>query len=42
MPTKKLIDILDEMNFKTKKVRVTDKVGKVWWIEPTNVSCSFL
>ena len=33
---------LDEMNFKTKKVRVTDSLGKVWWIEPTQVSCSFL
>ncbi len=33
---------LDEMNTKTKKVRVTDSLGKVWWIEPTHVSCSFL
>ena len=33
---------LDEMNTKTKKVRVTDSLGKVWWIEPTQVSCSFL
>tara|TARA_Y100000004_G_scaffold194769_1_gene260160 strand:- start:553 stop:762 length:210 start_codon:yes stop_codon:yes gene_type:complete len=33
---------LDEMNAKTKKVRVTDSLGKVWWIEPTQVSCSFL
>jgi hypothetical protein len=33
---------LDEMNNKTKKVRVTDSLGKVWWIEPTQVSCSFL
>ena len=24
------------------KIRVTDRVGKVWWIEPTHVSCSFL
>ncbi len=33
---------LDEWNVETKKIRVTDSVGKVWWIEPTNVSCSFL
>ena len=33
---------LDEWNDTTKKIRVTDRVGKVWWIEPTQVSCSFL
>tara|TARA_B100000131_G_C17912339_1_gene530856 strand:+ start:131 stop:421 length:291 start_codon:yes stop_codon:yes gene_type:complete len=33
---------LDEWNDSTKKIRVRDKVGKVWWIEPTQVSCSFL
>jgi len=33
---------LDEFNDKTKKIRVTDSLGKVWWIEPTQVSCSFL
>ena len=33
---------LDELNDKTKKIRVTDNLGKVWWIEPTEVSCSFL
>ena len=33
---------LDEMNTKTKKVRVTDSLGKVWWIEPSHVSASFL
>ena len=33
---------LDEFNDKTNKVRVTDKLGKVWWIEPSQVSCSFL
>mgnify|MGYP001200752437 CR=1 FL=1 len=33
---------LDELNTKTKKIRVTDRTGKVWWIEPTQVSCSFL
>ena len=33
---------LDEWNDKTKKIRVTDNLGKVWWIEPNEVSCSFL
>ena len=33
---------LDEWNDTTKKIRVTDKLGKVWWIEPSQVSCSFL
>ena len=33
---------LDEWNDSTHKIRVTDKLGKVWWIEPTQVSCSFL
>ena len=33
---------LDEWNIDTKKIRVTDSTGKVWWIEPTSVSCSFL
>ena len=33
---------LDEWNNKTNKIRVTDRVGKVWWIEPHQVSCSFL
>ena len=33
---------LDEFNDKTKKIRVTDNLGKVWWIEPSQVSCSFL
>ena len=33
---------LDEFNFKTKKIRVTDSLGKVWWVEPTQVSSSFL
>ena len=33
---------LDEWNDDTKKIRVTDNTGKVWWIEPTQVSCSFL
>ena len=33
---------LDEWNDSTKKIRVTDSLGKVWWIEPSHVSCSFL
>ena len=33
---------LDEWNEETNKIRVTDKLGKVWWIEPNQVSCSFL
>ncbi len=33
---------LDEFNDSTKKIRVTDNLGKVWWIEPSEVSCSFL
>jgi hypothetical protein len=33
---------LDEWNDKTKQIRVTDSTGKIWWIEPSQVSCSFL
>ena len=33
---------LDEWNDITKKIRVTDSLGKVWWVEPSQVSCSFL
>ena len=33
---------LDEFNFETEKIRVTDSLGKVWWIAPSHVSCSFL
>ena len=33
---------VDEFNSKTKKIRVTDSLGKIWWIEPTQVSASFL
>ncbi len=33
---------ISEWNETTKKIRVIDNVGKVWWIEPTFVSCSFL
>jgi hypothetical protein len=33
---------LDEFNDTNKKIRVTDSLGKVWWVEPTQVSASFL
>ena len=33
---------LDEFNKEQKRIRVTDSTGKVWWIEPSKVSCSFL
>ena len=33
---------LDEFNDKTNKIRVTDSLGKVWWVEPSQVSSSFL
>ena len=33
---------LDDVNEGTKKIRVTDSLGKVWWVEPTQVSASFL
>ena len=33
---------LDEWNDMTKRVRVTDNLGKVWWVEPSKVSASFL
>ena len=33
---------IDEWNDVSKKIRVIDSIGKVWWIEPTEVSCSFL
>ena len=33
---------IDEWSDSAKKIRVTDNLGKVWWIEPTEVSCSFL
>ena len=39
---KNTIGKLDQFNTSTKKIRVTDRTGKVWWIEPTQVSCSFL
>jgi len=33
---------LDEFNTDTKKIRVTDSTGKVWWVEPSVVSASYL
>ena len=33
---------LDEFNTDTQKIRVTDNLGKVWWVEPSQVSSSFL
>tara|TARA_R100001443_G_C3262405_1_gene155937 strand:- start:272 stop:571 length:300 start_codon:yes stop_codon:yes gene_type:complete len=33
---------LDEFDNKNNKIRVTDNTGKVWWVEPAQVSCSFL
>ena len=33
---------LDEFNSETNRIRVTDSLGKIWWIEPNQVSCSFL
>ena len=33
---------INEWNDSTKKIRVTDRIGKVWWISPTDVSASFL
>tara|TARA_B100000131_G_scaffold304003_1_gene328585 strand:- start:1013 stop:1225 length:213 start_codon:yes stop_codon:yes gene_type:complete len=33
---------LDEFNNKQNKIRVTDSLGKVWWVEPNQVSSSFL
>ena len=29
-------------SFGDKKIRVQDRSGKLWWIEPTQVSASFL
>mgnify|MGYP006001285565 FL=1 len=33
---------LDEFNDKTNQIRVTDRVGKVWWLKPNQISGSFL
>ena len=26
----------------TKKIRVIDSLGKIWWVEPSQISASFL
>ena len=33
---------IDEWNDSTRKIRVTDSLGKVWWVNPSEVSASFL
>ena len=33
---------VDEWNEETNKIRVTDSMGKVWWVESNHISCSFL
>ena len=33
---------VEEIDSSIKKIRVTDSMGKVWWIEPSQVSSSFL
>ena len=33
---------LDEFSDVSKKIRVTDNSGKIWWVEPNQVSSSFL
>ena len=32
---------IDEFYLIDKKIRVTDLLGKIWWIEPNKVSVSF-
>tara|TARA_Y100001963_G_C6594252_1_gene359437 strand:- start:473 stop:685 length:213 start_codon:yes stop_codon:yes gene_type:complete len=39
---KDMVVKVDEWNDNTKMIRVTDSLGKVWWINPSQVSCSFL
>ena len=39
---KDMVVKVDEWNDTTKMIRVTDSLGKVWWVEPSQVSCSFL
>ena len=33
---------IDEWNEKNTSIRVTDNMGKIWWVVPTQVSKSFL
>jgi len=39
---KNTIAKIDEINVKTKKFRITDRVGKVWWVNANQISGSFL
>ena len=39
---KNTIAKIDEINTKTKKFRITDRVGKVWWVRGNQISGSFL
>ncbi len=33
---------LSEFNNETQKMRVTDNLGKVWWVSASQISASFL
>tara|TARA_Y100000004_G_C8909854_1_gene410434 strand:- start:383 stop:592 length:210 start_codon:yes stop_codon:yes gene_type:complete len=33
---------INDFDIKNNKIRVTDNLGKIWFIEPNQVSCSFL
>tara|TARA_B100001109_G_C18788609_1_gene438956 strand:+ start:126 stop:338 length:213 start_codon:yes stop_codon:yes gene_type:complete len=33
---------IDEFNVESNKMRVVDSLGKIWWVEPSLVSASFL
>mgnify|MGYP003133627087 FL=1 len=39
---KNTIAKIDEINYKTKQFRITDRVGKVWWVKSSQISGSFL
>ena len=39
---KNTIAKIDEINTKTKQFRITDRVGKVWWVKASQISGSFL
>ena len=39
---KNTIAKIDEINIKTKQFRITDRVGKVWWVKGNQISGSFL
>ena len=39
---KDMVVKVDEWNSETKKIRVNNSLGKVWCIDPNQVSCSFL